>query len=396
MKKYLIVLVTLFAGLGLAFGQGLTVWTTWRDLTLEWFQNETAAFTEAFGVPVEIVRVDFAQAQPDWLLSAPAGEAGDLLVGVPHDRIGELAAAGVAANMTSFATADFLKDLSEQARVGFTIGGKLFALPMYVEGPALIVNADLVPEAPATYEELLAVAQELTSGDSFGFMYDSANFYFSYNWLHTFGGFVFGRDAQGDLDPAELGLANEGAIRGGEAIKALRHELGLIPAGTDYPTVTGLFSEGALAMTYNGPWEIENFRNAGITNLKVMPIPPLADGTPFSGFMGVQGVVLNPFSKNRADAANFTKWLARPAAQVSLAQLSGRIPASGSALAQVNDDPVIAGFGQALLNAEPMPNIPEMGSVWGPMGTALTVILESADSDVAGSLTQAASEILGN
>ncbi len=88
--------------------------------------------------------------------------------------------------------------------------------------------------------------------------------------------------------------------------------------------------------------------------------------------------------------------MARPAAQVSLAQLSGRIPASGSALAQVNDDPVIAGFGQALLNAEPMPNIPEMGSVWGPMGTALTVILESADSDVAGSLTQAASEILGN
>ena len=42
----------------------------------------------------------------------------------------------------------------------------------------------------------------------------------------------------------------------------------------------------------------------------------------------------------------------------------------------VNDDPIIAGFGAALLNAEPMPNIPEMGAVWSPMGNALSVMTD--------------------
>ncbi|MDX1747792.1 MAG: hypothetical protein R3324_17810, partial [Halobacteriales archaeon] len=69
---------------------------------------------------------------------------------------------------------------------------------------------------------------------------------------------------------------------------------------------------------------------------------------------------------------------------------------SQSAVAQIQDNPVIAGFGQALANAEPMPNIPEMGSVWGPMGNALSVITETPESDVEATLESAVDEITGN
>jgi arabinogalactan oligomer/maltooligosaccharide transport system substrate-binding protein len=111
--------------------------------------------------------------------------------------------------------------------------------------------------------------------------------------------------------------------------------------------------------------------------------------------MGVQGVLLNQFSADRVNAANLAKWLVRPDAQVSLARLSGRIPASVSAVELVSDDPIIAGFGEALLTAEPMPNIPEMGSVWQPMANALAVLSENPDVDVAGLFQQAVDEILG-
>ncbi len=43
-----------------------------------------------------------------------------------------------------------------------------------------------------------------------------------------------------------------------------------------------------------------------------------------------------------------------------------------------------------------MPNIPEMGQVWGPMGNALAVALEAPDVDVADVLSQAAQEITAN
>ncbi len=383
----------LLAG-GAALAQGLTVWTTFGDQSLEWLQQEAASFSSGFGVDVELVNIDLNEARQQMLLSAPEGEAADLLVGVPHDQIGEMAAGGVLADMSSYATSGYLADLSEQARLAYTFSGKLFGLPMFVEGPTLIVNNDLVSEVPATYEDLIAVAQELTTTDTFGFMYDIGNFYFSYNWIHTPGGYVFGRGA-GDLDPSDVGLASEGAVAGAQMIKDLRFEYGLIPAGTDYNVANGLFIDGALGMIYNGPWAISQYREAGI-DVSVVPMPPMADGTEWSGFMGVQGVLMNEFSTQKVNAANFAKWLTRPDAQVSLAELSGRIPASQSAVAQVADDPVIAGFGASLVNAEPMPNIPEMGQVWGPAGNALAVILESADSDVDAALEQAVAEILGN
>ena len=78
-----------------------------------------------------------------------------------------------------------------------------------------------------------------------------------------------------------------------------------------------------------------------------------------------------------------------------MAKLSGRIPASVSALDEVMDDPIIAGFGAALLHSEPMPNIPAMGAVWAPMGNALTVLTEDASADVATVLQQAVNEIQG-
>ncbi len=394
MKKLLIVLVVLFASMSVANAQTLKVWTTWQDQTLDWLRSEAASFTAAFGVEVEIVRLDVNELKQQALLAAPQGEAGDVFAGVPHDQIGEMAIGGILLDMSSYATANYLSDLSEQARLGYTFAGKLFGLPMYVEGPALVVNDDLVKNLPATYDETMALAQQLTTADTFGFMYDIANFYFSYAWFHTYGGYVFGRDASGSLNPADVGLANEGSVKGGEALKALRFGLDLIPSGTNNDVANGLFVDGALAMIYTGPWAISQYQNAGL-NVSVHPIPPLADGTPFSGFMGVQGVLVNSFSNLKVEAANFAKWLSRKDAQVSMARLSGRIPASVSALEMVIDDPIIAGFGAALINAEPMPNIPEMGAVWSPMGNALTALTEDANANVGNVLQQAVDEIKG-
>jgi arabinogalactan oligomer/maltooligosaccharide transport system substrate-binding protein len=393
-KRSLISLVAALAVGSVAVAQSVTIWTTLSDQSLEWLQQETTSFSESFGVDVEIVKLALGELREQTLLSAPEGQAGDLLVGVPHDQIGEMAVGGVLADMSSFATDNYLADLSEQARLAYTFGGKLFGLPMFVEGPALIVNTDLVPQLPATYEEMIAVAQDLTTSDTFGFMYDINNFYYSYNWIHSYGGYVFGRDATGDFDPGDVGLANEGAVRGASELQALRHEHGLIPAGTDYNVANGLFIDGALAMVYDGPWAIPGFRDAGI-QVQVVPMPPREDGSEWSGFMGVQGVLLNQFSTVKVHAANLAKWLVRPDAQVALANLSGRIPASDSAVAQVSDDPIVAGFGAALQNSEPMVNIPEMGRVWQPMANALSVITESATANVANALEQAVQEIRG-
>jgi arabinogalactan oligomer/maltooligosaccharide transport system substrate-binding protein len=175
LKKLVLFLALAMFGLGSTFAQNLTIWTHYGEPELTWLQNEANSFGSAFGVEVEIVVVDFGEMQQQFLLSAPQGEGPDLLIGVPHDRIGELAQGGVAADMTSYATANYLEDLSEQARLAFTIGGRLFGLPQNVEGPALIVNRDLVPNLPADYDEMIAMAQALTTADTFGNTGDNAD-----------------------------------------------------------------------------------------------------------------------------------------------------------------------------------------------------------------------------
>ncbi|CAN5871627.1 maltose ABC transporter substrate-binding protein [soil metagenome] len=396
MKKVLLTLTLAFALFGTAFAQqGLTVWTHYGDTDLEWLQSQADSFEAAFGVPVAITRIDLGEIKQKMLLSAPEGEAADLVVSIPHDQLGEMAQGGVLADMSQYATQDYLTDLSDQARLAFTFNGKLFGLPLYVEGPALIINTDLVPETPATYEEMIQKAQDLTTADTFGFLYDDKNFYFSYNWINSFGGYVFGREGGGDLDASDVGLNNEGAVQGVQEIKKFQYDYGLIPTGTDTAVAEGLFNDGSLAMIYNGPWSVPNSRAAGIP-LKVVPVPPTASGVEFGGFMGVQGVLMNEFSTNKTTAANFAKWITRGDAQVELAERSGRIPSSQSAAEKVSDDPVLAGFAEALSDAVPMPNIPAMGNVWGPMGDALTLALESQDSDVQQILDNAVNQIEGN
>ncbi len=389
MIKFILIYLTF---LNLALAQSLTVWTQFEGTDLEWLQNEAASFEALLGVPVQITPISLGEMKQK-LLVEETPEAADLFLPITHSEIYAMATAGVLANMNSYATQEYLEDLSKQARLAFVIDDNLFGLPMYVEGPALIINTNLVPEPPNTFEDFIETAEALTAGSSYGFLYDIGNFYFSYAWLSGYGGYIFAQDENGNLNPKDVGLTNEGAIRGGTIIKDLRHKHGLIPEGIDYGVSDRLFLDSHLAMTYNGPWAVANYQLANL-NVAIKPLPTTQDGVSFNGFMSVEGILMNELSENKVDAANFAKWLTRPIAQVALSEYSGKIPASQSAVSEVRiSNPVVADFAEALENATPIPNIREMGNVWGPMDKALRTILESPESDVAKALNVAAKEV---
>jgi len=379
---------------GPATAQGLTVWTTYQGPALAWLRSEATSYQQAFGKPVKVVARKLGEIKQGAMTEASKGGAADVFVGVPQDQFSALADAGILADVGSFATARYLSELSDQAQRAFRYHGTLYGLPLSVQGPALIVNTDLVPHMPSSYPDLVALARSLTGDGHYGFAFDIANFYYSYAWFHTFGGAVFGRTAGGEIDPGQVELAGAAAVAGAHALKALRFDDALVPEGSDYASLRKLFLEGNLAMTFDGPWAIPAIRAAGVP-VAVAPMPPLADGTPFSGFMNVDGVLLNHYSPDPVGAANLAKWLTTADAQAALARRAGLVPASNVALSKVQDNAVIAGFGAALADAQAIPNAPAMGAVWGPMDRALASILASQDSDVTASLREAVKSITG-
>ena len=390
MRKGIFVLL---AGLlGVAFAAKVTVWTHFGGPELEWLKAQAASYAKASGVEVEVVEVPFNDIKQKFILGAPQGEAADLIVTVPHDWIGEMAAAGVLEPTGKYLAPDYREDVEPVALDAFSYAGKLFGLPMNAESVALIYNKKFVKEAPKTWEAFLALAKKYTTGETFGFLYELGNPYFNYGWWKAYGGYVFGKNPDGSLNPNDLGLGGEAGYKAGQFIKDLRYKYELIPEGVDYGVADGAFKDGVLAMILNGPWALGDYKKAGI-DFGIAPLPAPPGGKAWGPFVGVQGIVINAYSKQKEAAVGFAKRLVEPAAQVAFNKAGGRIPVSKTALTQLKDDPVVKGFSTTIALGDPMPNIPEMGKVWGPWGNAINLIIQKPDSDVKKIIDQMVEEI---
>ena len=111
----------------------------------------------------------------------------------------------------------------------------------------------------------------------------------------------------------------------------------------------------------------------------------------------MQGVgVLKTALKDKKDAvAKVLTAIAAPEVGVALAKKSGCAPANNLSYddAEVSANPIISAIQKTAATAQPMPNIPEMGSMWGPAEAMFTAINKNGvDPAKAGADAQAAAE----
>lgn len=345
-------------------------------------------FEREYGMPVEIREVSFGDIRPNFVISAPTGTGPDLIVGA-HDWVGELARTGLLEPIELSASERAL--FTPVALEAFAYGGRLYGLPYAIEAIALMYNEDLVPTPPKTFDELLAIARKLTdpAKKRYGFLYPNVEFYYTFPILAAKGGYAFRFTGEG-FDPSDVGVDNEGAIAGGRVAQRLAVE-GLVPKGTDYQTMRGLFLQGQVGMVLTGPWEIVNARSAGI-RYGVAKIPAL-DGNVAKPFVGVQGFMMNKFSPNKILAMEFLqRYVMTKEGQLAIWKQDPRVPALEAAFEEVANDPDVAGFGASAADGIPMPNIPEMAVVWSALNDAMTFIVNGEQTPEA-ALQEAARKI---
>ncbi len=348
---------------------GLVIWTS--EAQVPALSPMAKQFEEEYGVPVTIREVSFGDIRPNFVISAPTGQGPDLIVGA-HDWVGELARTGLLEPIElTPAQREQFTPVSLQA---FTYGGKLYGLPYAIEAIALMYNKDLVPEPPQSFDELLAIARRLTDPAQrrYGFLYPNNEFYYAFPFLAAKGGYAFRFTGEG-FDPSDIGVDNPGAIEGARLLQRLAVE-GLVPRGTDYQSMRGLFLEGRVGMVLTGPWDIVNARSAGI-RYGVAKIPAI-DGSPARPFVGVQGFMVNSFSPNKLLAIEFLqRFVMTKEGQLAIWRGDPRVPALKAAFQEVAADPDVAAFGASAADGIPMPNIPEMAAIWTALNDAMTFIV---------------------
>jgi arabinogalactan oligomer/maltooligosaccharide transport system substrate-binding protein len=395
--------MTIALSMGAASAAKITVWTHFGDVERGWFQDAAKRFantTAGKGHTFEFVNVEFGQLQQKMILSAPKGEGPDIVAGVPQDRLGELVAAGVLEPLDKYVSSSVVADLQKPAIEAMTYKGKLFGMPIFGEAVAVLYNKKLLPNGvPTTWDAFVKAAQSLTKPEQgqFGFLANIENQYHMHGAYGAFGAYVF-KNTNGVYDVKNVGLANSGANLAGQLINDLRFKHKLVPEGMhDDNAAQSAFVAGKVAMWQTGPWTLSALRDAKFTDFGIGIMPrPTGATNPWRPFVGIQGLVLNSYSKNKQIAADFAKFVISADNQVSYYKAGGRIPVSKKANAQLANDPVVAGFGKAVANGLPMPNVPEMGQVWGPWGNAVSLIAKTPNANVKNLNEAAVKEIASN
>ncbi len=306
-------------------------------------------------------------------LAAKGGRGPDVFQ-FPHDRLGSYAApkllapapAGLNVNQALFAPVGI------QA---VTYKGKLYGLPIALETTFLFYNKAMVPTPPKTWAQLIAAAQKLTSGDTYGLLWNPTDLYYNYAFIGGFGGFVF-QPTKNGFNAKRLGLATPGAVQAFQLIQDVVKKDNLVPGTTTYDIMDGKFAAGQAAMIINGPWAVQNYAAKGI-NFGMAPLPTLPNGKAASPFVGVQMFGVNSRSKHVAVAWDLVNYLSTHL-PLPLYNASGRVPALLSAASSkaVQSSAVTKAVLAAAKTGQPMPNIPEMSVVWTPVSNALQLLVK--------------------
>ncbi|MDN3240719.1 sugar ABC transporter substrate-binding protein [Glycomyces tritici] len=348
----------------------------WADETRTPVLKEFVADFEAqVGVKVT-VEEHVETLREDFLAAAEQGQGPDVLVGA-HDWSGQLAADGVIAPVT---LSDAQKaSLNETAVKAFTVDGNVYGVAYAMENIGLIRNTDLVPDAPATFEELVeagkaAGTQEVLTVET-GV---DGNAYNAYPLFSSFGGYLFKDDGTGTLDPTDVGVDSEGGIAAFEKFAELGKD-GVLKTTIDATNTIPFFVEGKTAIMISGPWALTDVQTAGL-NYEVTAIPGFEGQGPCSPFLGVQGFYVSATAANAVFAQEFvTNYVLTEDLQLKLAEAGGRLPAlTAAAETYAADNADVQGFALAGENGVPMPNIPAMNAVWEPFGRAQADAIDQA------------------
>ena len=346
--------------------------TMWVD------QKRIANYREVFpgntyaGYTINLVPKDFGKLRDD-LATVSADSAPDVITGA-HDWTGALAANGLIVKLN--VPAATIKSLFPYALQGFRYGSGIYGIPTQIENVAMITNKNLIKTAPATFDELSTQALALKKAGKVDVPFAvpqgaNGDAYHMYPLFSGLGGYVFGTNPSGSVNPKNVGLYNKTFAKNAGKINEW-NKTGLINSKVDYGIAKTAFTTGKSPFWITGPWERDAIAALPF-KYSVTAVPAIVAGINAVPFLGAQGGMVTKYAAEHGvqTGANalVTQLMASAAYQTKLAAADGRTPANIAAAKAVTD-PILKAFSAASTGGVPMPNVPQMASVWSALGGA--------------------------
>ena len=357
-----------------------------------------SAWGNTRGVDVEVVIKDFGKIRDD-LKTVKAENAPDVIVG-PHDWVGELAANGLVLplSLRRATRTQFPSYALDAFSYGVAVK-RLYGVPFALENVGLVVNTRLakVPRSFADFQrQALAFKRKRSGNIAVAVPQGSGgDAYHMYPFFSGLGGYVFGRTAAGTYDVSNIGLAKPRFLRNSSIIDGWNRS-GFISSKIDYGTAKDAFLKGKAAFWITGPWESKTLKDSGL-RFRIVQVP--SNKFRSVPFLGAQGYMVTKFSSEHGVESSakdlVANFMTTANAQADLAGANGRYPAQTTAGRRVRDS-VLLQFGRAGTGGVPMPNIPQMASVWSELGGAWVKSTRGAGATKARAAFSTASRNIAN
>ncbi len=258
-----------------------------------------------------------------------------------------------------------------------TVGGKLVALPIFTDAPALFYRKDLLEKygmpVPTTWQELTATAQAIQDGERAAGMADIWGFVWQGNsyegltcnaleWIKSFGG---GQIVEPD------GTISVNNPQAAAAIDLAATWVGTIsPEGVlayQEEEARGLWQTGNAVFMRNWPYAygLGNGDDSAVKGLfGVAPLPSAGGDTTSAATLGGWNVAVSKYGDNQEAAISLALYLGGPEAQKQRAINESNLP---TIIALYDDadiaaaQPIIPQWKEVFLNAVPRPSAPTLG-----------------------------------
>ncbi len=359
----------------LAQDDGCTVEVWGDEITHLALGKAAEAYTAETGIEVELISVPFSTINSDYETQVPAGGGPDLIIAPgPFDA---WVASGIASPLE---LGDALDAFQPAAAAAALVDGKAYMVPLWTENIGLIRNKALVPEAPATMDDLIAAGQALVDAGTTELVVaipmdpEGGNAYLMYPFQTSFGDHWFARNEDGSFDYSQPTLDTEAGLAFARALGEWGAS-GAISPDVGFDIAVDRFITGKTPFLVTGPWDLPAIKEAGIDY--AIDLLPSAGGSVAAPWLGVFGLVLNPKSDCALAATDFaTRFMVTPEAQVTLFEVGSYPPAHKAAFEQVASDPDVKAWGENGVAAQPLFGDPVAnGATWGPIGKTQVAIL---------------------
>lgn len=371
----------------------LTFWTQDTEPWKTYFEPAIERFKEAYP-DVNITVEYFADFSDKANQAFAAGEEPDVMQTVAS--ITDWAKAGKIVEVPeSVMSADEMESTYyESALKNKMYDGKYYSIPseINVESPSLYVNMDILEKegfelpdgwiennGPASFEELIDFAKQLTIKDSNGDVTRSGLAYCYAQWEANFLSLIIqcGGDYRDEANN-QVHFVTPEAHEAAEIL--LKYCQGPDAVSDDGDTRYDSFIQGTAAMCVGAPWYAGSFAiDIPDVNYQVFNMPAWVDGAdPVSLGTGGWGYIVSEKCKNKEAAWAFVEFMTSAEETGEWAYTTGALPARSDALTDLEYDPNVGSVDKAIAIAKDiLPYAIEDGAYMGtPSTLTYTIVRE--------------------